>query len=65
MTNVFGQTTWGSRANADASDSGRMIPQKRIQSYHFSDEKLHEKLLPDDETMTYHYDQKHFQAPTA
>ncbi|KAJ9605723.1 hypothetical protein H2200_009572 [Cladophialophora chaetospira] len=58
-------TTWGSRANADASDSGRMIRQKRAQFRDIADEKMHEKLLPNDEMRPYDYDQKHFQPPSA
>jgi hypothetical protein len=37
------QTTWGSRAGADADDKDRMIKQKRPQ-YEVYDEKLDEKL---------------------
>ncbi|OAP64132.1 hypothetical protein AYL99_00104 [Fonsecaea erecta] len=63
---TLGVTTWGSRPNADASDSGRMIRQKKPHCYELEDEKLHEKLLPNDEMMTtYANDQKHYQPPSA
>ncbi|KIW84730.1 hypothetical protein Z517_00118 [Fonsecaea pedrosoi CBS 271.37] len=62
---TLGVTTWGSRPNADASDSGRMIRQKKPHCYEPGDEKLHEKLLPNDEMMTYANDQKHYQPPSA
>ena len=42
-----------------------MIRQKRSHFHDLTDEKLHEKLLLDDETITYNYEQKHFQPPTA
>nr|KAK5451006.1 hypothetical protein LTR18_001022 [Exophiala xenobiotica] len=65
---TLSETTWGSRANADASDSTRMIKQKRPQvtfDFALTDEKFHEKLLPsNDETKLYAaYDMKRSQQP--
>ena len=65
MANISQQTTWGSRANADASDSARMIRQPRAQYIDMVDEKVHEKLLLNDEMRPSNYDQKHYQPPTA
>jgi hypothetical protein len=42
-----------------------MIRQKRAQFPDLAEEKMHEKLLPNDEMRTYDYDQKHFQPPSA
>lgn len=61
------QTTWGSRANADASDSERMIKRKKTRRYFNSlDEKLHGKLLSNDDMKSYAaYDLKCSQSPSA
>ncbi|EHY56476.1 hypothetical protein HRR83_002440 [Exophiala dermatitidis] len=51
---TLNETTWGSRDNADTSDSERMIKQKKLRhSFESLDEKLHEKLLSNDYTTSY------------
>ncbi|KAJ9645556.1 hypothetical protein H2204_001137 [Knufia peltigerae] len=67
---TLGETTWGSRANADASDSTRMIKQKRprpASHYAPAEEKLLEKPLLSDDDMKVdaEYDLKHHQALSA
>ncbi|KIV97388.1 hypothetical protein PV10_01144 [Exophiala mesophila] len=60
---TLSETTWGSRANADASDSGRMIKQKKSPGAHMpTNEKLNEKHLLHDDTKFYAYDLKRSQA---
>lgn len=45
LTNL--QTTWGSRAGADASDSTRMVKQKTLYEQHcYRDEKAFMEKLP-------------------
>ena len=61
--NTYQQTTWGSRAGADADDNDRMIRQKKRQDYFDANEKYDEKL-PLHDAMTNHrpYDLKRSQA---
>jgi len=69
VNQLWSQTTWGSRAGADASDSGRMIKQSKPLSYFDSvDEKLYGNLpLTDHDDMKIYavYDLKRTQALTA
>ncbi len=61
--NAEQQTTWGSRAGADADDNDRMIRQKKHQDYFDANEKYDEKI-PLHDTMNSHrpYDLKRSQA---
>ena len=60
------QTTWGSRAGADADDKDRMIKQKRPQFPEYYDEKLSEKLPFHEAMKTSHiYDTKRSPAVAA
>ncbi|KIV81723.1 hypothetical protein PV11_03886 [Exophiala sideris] len=65
---TLSETTWGSRANADASDDTRMIKQtKPHTTFDLKHEKLHEKLLLNDDMRFYAaYDSKrNTQPPSA
>ncbi|EXJ83412.1 hypothetical protein A1O1_07035 [Capronia coronata CBS 617.96] len=64
---TLNETTWGSRANADSSDSERMIRQQKPRHYSASlGEKLHSKLLPYDDMKPHAaYDLKCSQPPLA
>jgi hypothetical protein len=57
------QTTWGSRAGADADDPARMIRQKRPNYFDDNEKTINEKLpLYDDMTNIRPYDLNRHQA---
>ena len=63
FTNFEPQTTWGSRAGADADDKDRMIRQRKRQDY-FQDNEKYDEKIPLQDAMTNHrpYDLKRSQA---